>query len=498
MVSKRDLTRYGGAVGGVALAVMARIALSPVLGDAYPLMTLFFAVVATAVLAGFGPTLVAIVLGLIAADYLFLPPFNAFGLVRPQDAIGLGVFVALGLMTATLSRRAAQSRHLAGEVAERRQAEAQLQENRERLQAALTASGTGTFRWDIRTNTLDWDESLDRLFGLPPGRTARSLDQFVSLVYPDDRAEVVRRCERCAAEGADFAMDFRVIWPDGSLHWLADRGQTHLAPDGRPLYMTGACVDITDRKHMEEALREEDRRKDNFIATLAHELRNPLAPVRNAVQVLNMTGDDQTSRKAREILERQVGQMTRLVDDLLDVSRIRQGKISMRRERVGLRSVIQMAVETCRPQIEGAGHELKIELPPDDLELEGDPARLAQVLSNLLSNAAKYMDHGGSIRLSVTEEGGQAVIRVEDRGVGIPADLLERVFDPFVQVDRSLHRSQGGLGIGLALVRSLVAMQGGTVEACSEGPGQGSAFVVRLPLASPVPAVAAVTATPLG
>jgi len=238
-----------------------------------------------------------------------------------------------------------------------------------------------------------------------------------------------------------------------------------------------------ERLRLIDQLRQADRRKDEFLAVLAHELRNPLAPVRNAVEVMRLRDvDDPGLGRARDIIDRQVQQMTRLVDDLLDVSRITRGKVELQKESVDLAAVVARAVEISRPLIDARRHELAVTLPPEPVRLEADAARLAQVVANLLNNAAKYTEERGHIWLTVEREGPEAVVRVRDTGVGIPAEMLAQVFDLFTQVTHSLDRSQGGLGIGLTLVRSLVEMHGGGVRAHSGGPGQGSEFVVRLPL----------------
>ncbi|WP_170319375.1 GAF domain-containing protein [Polyangium spumosum] len=242
-----------------------------------------------------------------------------------------------------------------------------------------------------------------------------------------------------------------------------------------------ASVAIENARLYDE-LREQDRRKDEFLATLAHELRNPLAPIRTGLSLLQMARDEGQGRRVREMMERQVGHMVRMVDDLLDVSRITRGKVELRKERVELAVVLESALETSRPLIEAAGHVFLVSLPDEPLWLSADPTRLSQILANLLNNAAKYTPAGGRIRLAAAREGAQMVVRVEDTGVGIPADMLPKVFDMFTQVGRSIERAQGGLGIGLTLVRRLVELHGGTVEATSEGPSRGSMFTVRLPL----------------
>ncbi len=238
-------------------------------------------------------------------------------------------------------------------------------------------------------------------------------------------------------------------------------------------------AEIARRKEIEAELRERDRRKDEFLATLGHELRNPLAPLRNALEILRVTG---AGEQVRGVMERQVNSLGRMVDDLLQVSRVTRGQVTLRTERVDLGAVVRSAVETSRPGIDAAGHRLTVALPPAPLWLEADPVRLTQVFANLLNNAAKYTDDGGRIDLVVERQGNEAVVRVRDTGVGIPAEMLPRVFDLFTQVDRMSRRAQGGLGIGLALVKSLVGLHRGTVAAASAGPGQGSEFTVRLPL----------------
>jgi PAS domain S-box-containing protein len=242
-----------------------------------------------------------------------------------------------------------------------------------------------------------------------------------------------------------------------------------------------AAIAIQNAQLYQE-LRQADRRKDEFLATLAHELRNPLAPIRNGIQVLNLTGSKaSTAVEARSMMERQVNQMVRLVDDLLDVSRITRDKLELKRQRVELAAVIKNAVETSRPLIEHAGHEFSVTLPAAPVFLDGDPIRLAQVFSNLLNNSAKYTEPGGQIRLIAETVANEVIVSVEDNGLGIPREAMPGLFQMFSQVDRNMERAQGGLGIGLTLVRRLVEMHGGTVEAYSEGPGRGSKFVVRLP-----------------
>jgi CheY-like chemotaxis protein len=241
---------------------------------------------------------------------------------------------------------------------------------------------------------------------------------------------------------------------------------------------------LLEREQTAESLRQADRRKDEFLATLAHELRNPLAPIRNSLQLLRLTAhNDPGAERVCEMMERQVNHMVRLVDDLMEVSRITRGLIQLRKERTELATLIRNAVETTRPLVEAGRHQLAISLPPDPIPLDGDVVRLAQVFANLLNNAAKYTDRGGQIWLTARREQNEAIVSVRDNGIGISATMLPLVFDMFMQADRTTDRSQGGLGIGLTLVKNLVESHGGSISARSDGPGLGSEFIVRLPVA---------------
>ncbi|HEY9422376.1 MAG TPA: PAS domain S-box protein, partial [Thermoanaerobaculia bacterium] len=255
-----------------------------------------------------------------------------------------------------------------------------------------------------------------------------------------------------------------------------------IGEDGEIEAVAGTTRDVTVRKQTEEALREADRRKDQFLATLAHELRNPLAPISNALHIWPLVEHDPVETgRVRDMMGRQVGQLIRLIDDLLDVSRISRGKIELRKERLDLATIIEGAIEAVRPLVDGCGHELTVVLPAEPVAIEGDVGRLMQVFGNLLNNAAKYSGRNGRIRVAAAREGNDVVVSVQDEGPGIPPEMLAAVFEMFVQVDQTLDRAHGGLGIGLTLVKNLVELHGGTVEAKSDGPGRGSEFVVRLP-----------------
>ena len=288
--------------------------------------------------------------------------------------------------------------------------------------------------------------------------------------------------------GEPFQIEYR-FWDRsrGEYRWFLGRALAVRDESGRVVKWYGSATDIDDQKRAEEGLREADRRKDEFIAMLAHELRNPLAPILNALQVMKLAGgnDAQTVAPLREMMERQVHNMTRLVEDLLDVSRINSGKIELRKKSVDIVTLTRQVAEASRPFIENRRHALTLSLPCDPILLEADPTRLEQILDNLLTNAAKYTDPGGSIWLSVDREGDAAVIRLRDTGIGIEPSMLPKVFDLFVQAEHRPDQAHGGLGIELSLVRSLVEMHRGSVMVHSEGSGKGSEFVVRLPVSKP-------------
>ncbi len=300
------------------------------------------------------------------------------------------------------------------------------------------------------------------------------------------------------ASGEPWEDVFPLRRADGEMRWHLSRAQPLRNERGEVVRWFGTNTDVTEQRRLESELRDADRRKDQFLATLAHELRNPLAPISNGLQAWPFVKDDPAEMELlREAMARQVGQMTRLIDDLLDVSRITQGKIALRRERTDLRAVLDAAVEAVRPFVEARGHRLTISVPDPPPVLHADFARLVQAFSNLINNAAKYTPDGGRIDVSARVEadpaGGldRATVSVTDDGPGLPADMLGRIFEMFTQVDQTLDRAHGGLGIGLTLVKTLVELHRGTVTAASDGPGAGSTFTVTLPLAAAEPAATA-------
>lgn len=305
---------------------------------------------------------------------------------------------------------------------------------------------------------------------------------------PETLPHVMVHWQRSLSNGEPFDMVFPLRAANGEYRHFLTRINPLKDASGRILYWFGTNTDVSEIKRMEAALRDADRRKDEFLATLAHELRNPLAPIRNSLQILKMPRVDAGMiEETRAMMERQVHHLVRLVDDLLDVSRVMRGKIELRREPVELAAIIARALETAKPLIEIQGHHLEISVPKESMLLDADPVRLTQVVGNLLTNAAKYTDSRGEIGVTVERDGDQAVLTIRDTGIGIATDMLSQIFELFVQADHASSKSQGGLGIGLTLVKNLVEMHGGSISAYSRGLDQGSEFRVRLPLMSQKP-----------
>jgi PAS domain S-box-containing protein len=328
------------------------------------------------------------------------------------------------------------------------------------------------------------------MVGLDDIEEARRMP-VASFFFPEDQHQIMNEFFPSVLEKGHGEVEVRFRhFKTGDARWMAYKVLTLPDAAGRPIGFATVSQDVTERKQLADNLRrlaadlsEADRRKNEFLAMLAHELRNPLAPIANAARALQVSSSEpEALRSASEMLERQVGQMARLVDDLLDMSRITRGKIELRRERVELAPVVEQAVEATRAQYRTSNHELTVSLPDEPIYLDADPARLAQIVGNLLNNACKFSDRNGRVSLSVEREGTQIVIRVRDEGIGIAPEHLSRIFEMFAQVDSSLHRSRDGLGIGLTLVKTLVEMHGGTVQVHSEGVGRGSEFTVRLPV----------------
>jgi signal transduction histidine kinase len=364
-----------------------------------------------------------------------------------------------------------------------RELETRVEERTERLGLALDSAGAASWNWDVRADRLEWTR-FSSLYGLPESKAA-TLAGWLGCMPEEDRQHVAAKLAqvRERAGDDDWKETFRISHGGGGTRVISRLGRAFRDEHGLVCRMTGIDLDVTERVAAEEALKEADRNKDEFLATLAHELRNPLAPIRNA---LHLMGLEQLSTRqhaeSREMVRRQVDHMVRLVDDLLDVSRISSGKIALRLEHVDVAEFVARAVETCQPLLDARGVFLEVRLPSRSIAVRGDATRLVQLLGNILHNAAKYTERGGDVRVLVDQEGEQAVIAVRDNGIGIPPEMLPRIFNLFTQARPSDQRGDGGLGIGLALARRLAQMHHGSLTASSDGAGKGSTFVIRLPL----------------
>jgi PAS domain S-box-containing protein len=371
-----------------------------------------------------------------------------------------------------------------------RKQQAEIRERHDELQAIYETAPVGLCSIDRDLRYVRINSRLAEMNGLP---VKDHIGKSIHEVIPDLAAKIEPALRRVLETGEPVIetelQGERPPQPGVIGTWLESWYPLRDA-DGKIIGLNKVVLDITDRKRDEvriydllRELKESDRRKDEFLAILAHELRGPLAPLRNMLEIMKQSeAGGQVLRQARDTMDRQLGQLVRLVDDLLDVSRITRNKLELRTARVELASIVYQAVEVCRPLAERANHELQVNLPRQPIYLHADAVRLTQVFSNLLNNACKYTEPGGKISLTGERQGSDVIVSVKDSGMGIPADKLDSIFEMFTQVDRSLERSQGGLGIGLTLVKRLVEMHGGTVEAASDGEGKGSEFIVRLPI----------------
>ncbi len=449
----------------------------------------------------FGPagTVTASALVNAAAVWGTLMGFGPFAGAGPESGLVLlqifmGVAATTGLLLGAVTAQ------------DRRSTEA-AQVSARRLVFALNAAHMGVWDWNIASGEVRWSGELEPLHGLPHGGFAGTYEAFRALIHPEDRERVEAAIRRSVETRVPYEEQFRILGADGVERWTDARGQVVEDASGRAVRMVGVGIDITRQKHLEEELRrqaeqlaEADRRKDEFLAMLAHELRNPLAPIVHAVELLGHP-DPAQAKRGREIIRRQSEHLARLVDDLLDVSRITRGTVRLERRRVPLKEVVETAVDTWRHRIAERRQDLSIEIPEQTIWLDADPARLAQIVSNLLHNATNFTPERGRIGIEAGTEDGWAFLRVRDDGAGMTPEVIAQVFELFVQGAPPLDGQNAGLGLGLTLARRLAELHGGTLEGTSEGPGRGSEFVLRVPVAAPPVEVApapAVAAEPSG
>lgn len=370
---------------------------------------------------------------------------------------------------------------VSSDITDRRRVENQLRTANSRLAGVMSAAEIGVWWWDMSTNIVEHDRNLARLYNLADV-TSSTVEQHTASIATEDWPIVEAAVASAKATGSFYIREYRIRDADGNVRWLGARGRVQRDPVSAHDVLTGLVIDITDLKVLEESLKASDKQKDRFLAMLAHELRNPLAPLLNAVTMLE--ADPLSSRDlawCRDVIGRQTRQLALLLDDLLDISRITHGRLWLERRAVSLTTIIDAAIETVTPILTSRKHRLHVDVPDDPLMLNVDPDRMAQVLANLLGNAAKFTEPGGDIELQARECDGVVEIVVRDSGIGLAADDHEHIFSMFSQVDAVAGRSRAGLGIGLSLVRGLVELHDGDITVQSKGLGHGSAFTVRLP-----------------
>ncbi len=383
---------------------------------------------------------------------------------------------------------------LVTDVSEWKRTEEALRHTERMLEESQTAARVGS--WEKRLaagnpngdGPLWWSTENYRIFGHDPATVAIDYPTFLASVHPDNRAAMQAVVAAGVQKGGRFEKQYRIVRPDGTERVIQAWTNVERDAAGRAVRLLGTCQDITERMQVEQRMRDADQRKDEFLAMLSHELRNPLAPILSAVEILRLVGNDdaEQAERCRTVIAQQVEHMKRLLDDLLDVSRVSQGKIELRKETCDVADILRRAVEVSRPLLAEKSQTLEVIVSRETALVDADPIRMVQVFANLLNNAAKYSNVRGHVALETTVEGDEAVVRVRDDGIGMTAEMLARAFNLFVQEASTLDRSQGGLGIGLTMVRSLVKMHGGAVRAFSEGPGHGCEIVVRLPRATNV------------
>lgn len=364
-----------------------------------------------------------------------------------------------------------------------------LRRTQQRLRLALDGGKMGTWDIDLSTGTMACSGQCKANYGRSPDAEF-TYEELASCVHPDDLERWRLVVTEAIDSGGEFGIDYRAVWPDGSIHWMYVRGSCELDEQGRAKTLSGVSMDVTDRKRTQQLDQEraqaatvESRKKSEFLAILGHELRGPLGPIQGALQALRMRDDSPKDREwLRALAERQVKHMGVLIDDLLDMARVERGEIRLQLEQSDLRTPLRLAIEACTTLIESRGQRFEETGFDEPVIVMADPTRVAQMVSNVLNNAAKYTPPRGDIRLALSQRDGQAEISVTDNGVGLDPQALERVFNMFEQVENQKAQAQGGLGIGLALTRQLVQLHGGSITVHSEGIGHGCRFSIMLPL----------------
>ena len=485
-VSHPPATRYAIAIGLAAVAVACRWLLDPWLPGGQISLVALPAVTAAAVwFGGYRAGIVTAGLAYVSCDYLFTDsigfgPYTSVDLIR-LIAVAVSTTIIIGFGEAARIVADVKQRERAAKAeTDRTRAERALQATQERFSLFMRHLPGLAWIKDIEGRYVFANDAAVVAFGLPRqalyGRTDAD-------VFPADVAAVFAENDRKALATGTGVQTVEILeHEDGVLHHSLVSKFPIPGPGGETAWVGGIAIDITERKRAEEALEEADRRKTEFLATLSHELRNPLAPIRNSLELVRRAGTDPAViTRSLDVMDRQTTHMVRLVDDLLDVNRITRDRLELRRSCITIAEVLHQAVETCAELADRAGHSIDLSLPDAPVYLDADPVRLVQVFGNLINNACKYSVRPGTIRVSVRAAAVSVTVSVADDGIGIPADALVRIFDMFAQVETGREQSRGSLGIGLTLAKRLVELHGGTVDARSGGLGCGSEFVVTLP-----------------
>lgn len=470
MTSTQARTAYVVAVVSSLVVLLVRLGLEDILQEQARLLPFVLAVIASAWWGGLKPGLLATGLGVLLGIFFIVPPDLSFRISTWSDGFNAATFVIVGTTVSLLCEALHQSR--------RRETERQFRTLADTIpQLVWMATPDGRRSWFNRR----WEEYT--------GATSAQLsgDGWQGFHDPAHLGHVLASWNISQSSGTPWEETYPLRGKDGKMRWHLARAVPVRDDEGAIVCWFGTTTDIEDRVNAENVLKEADARKDEFLALLAHELRNPLAPISTALQLWpSVVNDPAEMENLRLVMSRQTRQLVRLIDDLMDVSRITRGKITLRRRRIDLNVAVKGAVEAAQPLVAAFEHRLSVNLCDQPVIVDADAARLTQVFSNLINNAAKYTDRRGSITVAVERRGDQAIVTVRDNGVGIPARLLKEIFEPFRQADATLTRSQGGLGIGLMLAKRLVDMHDGTIEARSDGPGCGSEFIVTFPVVAAV------------
>lgn len=482
------MSGYAVAVAATLAILLFRFLLANIIGDSAFFFPFVIAVTLAAWYGGLKPGLLATLLSSLLVVFIFVPPQYSFKVVDFRFTVALVFFITGGITISLVCnalhkalRRVEQSEAKAlqhvKDIENRDQALRDAQQQLHLITDSMSALVTRCtpdlkYSW-VSKPYADWlQKSRNEIIGAP-------IEEIIGKTAFD----VLRPYYERTLKGETVRLEIEVEFQTIGRRWVNSVYTPTFAANGKPDGWVGVVIDIDEQKRSEEALRTTDRRKDTFLAVLAHELRNPLAPMRNSLELLKRSETNPAiNQRARATMERQLSHMVRLVDDLLDLSRINSDKLQLQKQPVVLSEVVSQAVETVRPLIAESRHELSIDLPPEPLQLNADTVRLSQAFSNLLNNACKYTDPGGHISLTASQLDGHVVVSIRDNGMGIPTDLSPKIFEMFTQANHTPERQHGGLGIGLALVKRLVEMHEGEVSAGANPTGQGSEFLVRLPL----------------